>query len=314
MGATSGVGFEATAQLAEAGYTRVTITGRSLERAEQARADLEARTGRDVFATLALELDSPESVWSAGVELVRRGDQIDFLLLNAGVLSGGELIRTEEGIEGTVAPMIGHHRLTMRLLEAGPLSEDTRIVTSGSEAARGDVPIMNSIEPPKLAAEHFANDPIAAVAIQRFDPPLQYSPTTAYSMAKVLVAYWTATLARRLPAEMTVNAVSPGNALTTSAPRNAGFMMRRIMLPLMKILPGMSDTVTVATKRYLDAAQFADDQSGDFYASPPKKMISWMEKVVVPHVLDEAGQEAAWETIDLVASANIEAVKPAGAL
>ena len=184
---------------------------------------------------------------------------------------------------------VGHHRLTMRLLEAGLLSEKARIVTSGSEAARGDVPMMNPIELPKLAAEHFANDPIAAVAIQRFDPPLQYSPTTAYSMAKVLVAYWTATLARRLPAGMTVNAVSPGNTLTTGAPRNAGFMMRRIMLPLMKILPGMSDTVAVAAKRYLDAAQFADDQSGDFYASPPKKMIDRMEKVVVPHVLDEAG-------------------------
>ena len=33
-GATSGVGFEAAAQLAESGYARVTISGRSAERAE----------------------------------------------------------------------------------------------------------------------------------------------------------------------------------------------------------------------------------------------------------------------------------------
>ena len=82
-GATSGVGFEAAAQLAESGYARVTITGRSAARAETARAELVARTGREVFETLAVDLDRPKSVREAGEELARRGQKFDLLLLNA---------------------------------------------------------------------------------------------------------------------------------------------------------------------------------------------------------------------------------------
>ena len=68
-GATSGLGFEAAAQLADAGYARVTITGRSESRAEEARAALSARTGRDVFETLAVDLNTPASVSAAAAEL-----------------------------------------------------------------------------------------------------------------------------------------------------------------------------------------------------------------------------------------------------
>ena len=100
-GATSGLGFEAAAQLAESGYAAVTITGRSEHKAEEARSRLVARTGQDVFETLALDLNAPQSVGNAAEELVRRGRKVDFLLLNAGMVSGSDLVRTDEGIEIT---------------------------------------------------------------------------------------------------------------------------------------------------------------------------------------------------------------------
>ena len=67
-GATSGLGLEAAAQLPEAGYDRVIITGRSAASAEKAQQELVRRTGSAVFETLVLDLNSPGSVTDAALE------------------------------------------------------------------------------------------------------------------------------------------------------------------------------------------------------------------------------------------------------
>ena len=53
-GANSGLGFETAAQLADQGYGQVIITARNQHKADAARDELIARTGKDVFETLAL--------------------------------------------------------------------------------------------------------------------------------------------------------------------------------------------------------------------------------------------------------------------
>jgi len=55
-GATSVLGFEAAIHIAQEGYGRVIITGRSTEKAEAAAKALAERTGTDVFQPLALDL------------------------------------------------------------------------------------------------------------------------------------------------------------------------------------------------------------------------------------------------------------------
>ncbi len=301
-GATSGIGFEAAAQLAESGYARVTITGRNPERAEAARGELVARTGRDVFDTLAVDLDKPKSVQRAAEQLARRGQKIDFLLLNAGMVSGGELVRTDEGVEVTQAPLIGHHQLTMQLLEDGLLRAHARIVIASSEAARGDVPMMHPVDLPHFAEKHYAGDlASAAEAVTRFEGPLKYKPTTAYASAKLFVAYWSAALARKLPAGMTVNAISPGGAASTNAGRNANFFMRYLMMPFFKMVPGMMAPVSEAASRYIEAADFSERVSGQFFASAPKKMIGQLHKVELAHVRDRDSQDATWDAVVRVA-------------
>ena len=300
-GATSGLGFEAAAQLAESGYARITITGRSIEGAEAARAELVTRTGR-IFDTLALDLDKPKSVQDATAELADRGEKFDLLLLNAGMVSGGELLRTGEGVEVTHAPLIGHHLLTMGLLEHGLLSDQARIVIAGSEAARGDVPMMNPVDLPDFAAKYYEGDlASAAESLIRSEGPLKYKPMTAYTNAKLFVAYWSAALARKLPAGMTVNAVSPGSALSTNADRNANFLMRFIMIPIIRLVPGMSAPVSAAASRYIEAAEYSEQVNGEFFASAPKKMIGQLHRVQLPHVLDRDSQEATWTAIVRVA-------------
>ena len=85
-GATSGLGHAAARLLAGEGYREIIVTGRSLTGAQQAAVQFAAENKRAIFTPLALDLDKPSSVQSAVAELVKRGQPIDFLLLNAGLV------------------------------------------------------------------------------------------------------------------------------------------------------------------------------------------------------------------------------------
>src|SRR5271167_435355 len=87
-GATSGLGYAAARTLAGEGWREIIVTGRSLGRAQETVAQIAAETKTQVFTPLELDLDRPSSVQSALAELVQRGQPIDFLLLNAGMVPG----------------------------------------------------------------------------------------------------------------------------------------------------------------------------------------------------------------------------------
>uniref|UniRef100_Q01TL4 Short-chain dehydrogenase/reductase SDR n=1 Tax=Solibacter usitatus (strain Ellin6076) TaxID=234267 RepID=Q01TL4_SOLUE len=199
-GTTSGLGHAAARLLAIEGYRQVIITGRSLAKVQETAAGLAAETKTQVFTPLELDLDAPTSVQSALAELVRLGRPIDFLLLNAGWIGGKERVLTAAGIEATQAPLIGHHQLTVGLLRANLLSPNVRIVVAGSESARGDVPLFPYTDVAALAATQHQGDRSAAVeAVLRSGPNVMYEPNRAHSDAKLIVAWWVAALARRLP-------------------------------------------------------------------------------------------------------------------
>ena len=187
-GATSGLGFEAAAQLPERGYGRVIITGRDLDRAEAARQQLVEQTDRDVFEVVVVDFNLPDSVQAAALDLAAREVTIDFLLLNAGVVSGQGLVVTEAGVEITFASsLVGHHQLTAELLDQGRLSDSTRIVIAGSEAARGDVPTFSVTDLPTLANKHYvANLEAAAVALIRGSAPGRYKSGNTSPVSMVL--------------------------------------------------------------------------------------------------------------------------------
>jgi NAD(P)-dependent dehydrogenase (short-subunit alcohol dehydrogenase family) len=142
-GTTSGLGYAAASMLATKGYRQVIVTGRSLDRVQETAAQLAAETKTRVFTPLELDLDAPTSVQSALAKLVRLGLPIDFLLLNAGLVGGKKRVLTAAGVEASQAPLIGHHQLTVGLLRANLLSPNARIVISGAEPARGDVPLFS---------------------------------------------------------------------------------------------------------------------------------------------------------------------------
>lgn len=302
-GASSGLGFEAAAQFADEGFGRVIVAARTGEKADAAVSNLRARTHSDSFEPLVLDLDDHAGVLDAVAELSARGGKIDVLLLNAGIVPAKEIMMTMGGIEATAsATLIGHHLLTMQLLEHGALSSEARIIIAGSEAARGDVPMFKPIDVHDLADRAFGGDLEAAIeAVMRTDPEVDYDSGNQYATVKVFAAWWATELAKRLPEGMTANTVSPGSTPETNADRNAPFLMKRVLVPFFKLVPGMSHTVGDGARRYLDVAQLGREHTGKFFASRPKKMTGPLHEITMDHLDNEAAHTALWNVASKVA-------------
>jgi NAD(P)-dependent dehydrogenase (short-subunit alcohol dehydrogenase family) len=304
-GATSGLGHAAARLLAVGGYREIIVTGRSLARVQETPAQLAAETKRQVFTPLELELDTPSSVQSALAELVKRGRPIDFLLLNAGMVPGKARVITAAGVEASQAPLIGHHQLTVGLLRANLLSPNARIVIASAEPARGGVPMFKYTDVDALAAKYHGGDLTAAMeALLRNGPNVKYVPNNAYADAKLIVAWWAAALARRLPSGMAVYAVSPGAATATKVSRQASLAVKYLFVPIANLIPGMNQTPETAARRYLQASEFGTDVSGQFFASAQGKFSGPIEAQRHPHLLDGANQEAAWQAVVNVSGVN----------
>ncbi|KRB20528.1 MULTISPECIES: SDR family NAD(P)-dependent oxidoreductase [Mesorhizobium] len=310
-GATSGLGYAAARSLAEEGWGEIIITGRRLAQAKEAAAQLAAETKRQTFTPLELELDTPASVRCALAELVTQARPVDFLLLNAGLVPTKKRVITAAGIEASEAPLIGHHQLTVGLLRADLLSPDARIVITSAEPARGGVPMFKYTDLPTFAAKSFQGNRTAAVeALIRNGPNVKYAPNNAYADAKLIIAWWVAALARRLPSGMAVYAVSPGASNDTKVARNAGLLVKYLMIPIVNLIPGMNQKPETAARRYLQASEFGTDVSGQFFASAQGKFSGPMEVQRQPHLHDRASQEAAWQAVVKVSGIDLSNPAP----
>jgi len=137
-------------------------------------------------------------ILTAAAQLKERGGQIDYLLLNAGMMGSATLTRTKEGIElAAAASLVGHHVLTMQLLDDALLSPKAHIVISGSEAARGDVPMMTLTDVPEFADKHTGGDRVAAVVkMLKGEEPYVYANTPNYAHQSA----WSTPISTILPA------------------------------------------------------------------------------------------------------------------
>ncbi len=305
-GATSGLGYAAARLLAAEGYREVIVTGRSLAQIKETAAQLAAETDRQIFTPLELDLNDPVNVHSAVAALVKQGRPVDFLLLNAGLVPYKQRVITAAGVEASQAPLIGHHQLTVGLLNANLLSPNARIVIAGAEPARGGVPMFKYTDLPEFAAKyHQANRTAAVEALIRNGPNVKYVPNNTYADAKLIIAWWTAALARRLPSGMAVYAVSPGGATATKVVRSASPLLKYLFIPIVNLIPGMNQTPETAARRYLQASEFGTDVSGQFFASAQGKFSGPIEVQRQPHLYDRASQEAAWQAVVKVSGVDL---------
>ena len=128
-----------------------------------------------------------------------------------------------------------------------------------------------------VANDHHDGDLVAAIeSLAKIAGPYSFSSNNEYVSSKMVVAWWAAARSRKLPAGMTVNAVSPGSVPGTNFGRNASWMVRLLMVPMMKImgpLMGMAGSIETAAARYVVAADFGNDETGHFYASENRKKL-----------------------------------------
>ena len=305
-GTTSGLGYAAARLLAAEGWREVIVTGRSLagsrKRPLNSRLRPKERSSRrwSWIWTRRPAFSPPSPSWSSEV-----GRSISCCSMPGWSLARQRVL-TAAGIEASQAPLIGHHQLTVGLLRANLLSPNARIVIAGAEPARGGVPMFKYTDVPAFAAKYYRGDRTAAVeALIRNGPNVKYVPNNAYADAKLIIAWWVAALARRLPSGMAVYAVSPGGATATKVVRNAGPLLKYLFIPIVNLIPGMNQTPETAARRYLQASEFGTDVSGQFFASAQGKFSGPIEAQRHPHLHDRASQEAAWQAVVNVSGVDL---------
>jgi hypothetical protein len=81
--------------------------------------------------------------------------------------------------------------------------------------------------------------------------------------------------------------------------------LKYLFIPIVKLIPGMTQTPETAARRYIQASKFGTDLSGQFFASAPKKLTGPIEAMRHPHLHDRANQEAAWKAVVKVSGADL---------
>lgn len=116
-GATSGLGFETSVQLARLGAS-VTFVARDRDRALKARASIVELSGRDDVSFVLADMSDLDSVRRAAESYLQQHDSLDVLIHNAGALSR-HYETAPSGVEVTVAAQVlGPFLLTGLLLPA----------------------------------------------------------------------------------------------------------------------------------------------------------------------------------------------------
>lgn len=248
-GANGGLGKAITETLAKSGY-RVIMACRNRQKAEQLRKQIVSLSGNSEIEIGELNLASFASVQRFAVQQLRRGEKIEALINNAGVMCR-EFGLTEDGMEQMLqvnyaSPWLLTHLLLPALAGGG------RIINTSSCTYRLG-----------KADEHF------------FDVTAEnYGLFKIYGRSKLGVLMFTAELARRLKDQkITVNAVDPGVVNTGMITMHRWFdpLTNLFFRPFIK-----SPQKGAATSLHLALSEAGRSVSGGFWVNrhlremPPK--------------------------------------------
>lgn len=191
-GATSGIGLEASAELARRG-ARVVMVGRDPAKTEAAVAGVRTRSGPGEVSHLLCDFSSQAAIRELAAAFLARHDRLDVLVNNAGGVNKARRV-TVDGIEMTFAVNhLGYFLLTNLLCERIQRSAPARIVTVASIGHR-----QGTLDFEDLGFERGG-----------------YSIMRAYTRSKLANVLFAAELARRLEGTgVTSNSLHPGSVAT----------------------------------------------------------------------------------------------------
>jgi NAD(P)-dependent dehydrogenase (short-subunit alcohol dehydrogenase family) len=248
-GGGRGLGRVTAEKLAAQGH-RVILTARSPKSGAEVVMDIQARHPGARVELAPLNLSSLEGVRTFAKGLLERGEPIDVLFHNAGVMQQSPERRlTADGLEETLgvnvlAPYLLTHEL-WPLLErsrARVVCVSSRMHMPGGRGA----PVRYDFDDPQLEKD--------------------YDHDRAYKNSKLALLWFTYELARRAASHgVTVNAVCPGFVPVTAAESVTGFM--RFFLRHVLVHAPFAQSVDDATDSFVFMAvdPSLDGVTGKFY-------------------------------------------------
>lgn len=245
-GANAGLGFETALELARGGAS-VVMACRSMERAQKAQSELLERVPAGTTTILPLDVSEPESIRAFARALAGRGDRLDVLINNAGIVAV-PLSRNSVGHEMQLATnYLGAFALTGLLLPLLRADGRPRVVNVGSHASRlGKLPLD--------------------------DPNWERTPYRefkAYARSKVALLSFTMELERRLRrsgSNVIALGAHPGFA-ATDIRRNSPKLSTRSVVGrwLEKLGASFTPTAAEACRSIVHAARHEGVRSGDYW-------------------------------------------------
>lgn len=190
-GATSGIGFEASVELARRG-AQVVMVGRDAARTDAARLKAIERSGSRDITHLLCDFASQKAIRKLASDILARHQRLHLLVNNAGGVNKARAL-TEDGIERTFAVNhLGYFLLTQLLRDRLVASAPARVVSVASIGHR-----QGSLDFDDLGFEK------------------GYSIMRAYARSKLANVLFAAELARRLERTgVTSNSLHPGTVDT----------------------------------------------------------------------------------------------------
>lgn len=263
-GATSGIGLEASVQLAKQGH-RVVMVGRDEAKTRACVEDVKRRSGSSAVEHLLADFASQASIRALADAYRAKYDRLDVLVNNAGSVFKDRGL-TQDGVELTFGVNhLGYFLLTNLLLDLLKKSAPSRIVVVASASHyRGTMDLDD------LGYEKGG-----------------YFIMAAYERSKLANVMMTRSLAKRLEgAGVTINALHPGTVATnifTKAPAWA-----KPVLALAKWLVMISPEEGAQTITYLATSPEVEGQSGLYFQKNQPKGVARLAR-------DEALAEALWK-------------------
>lgn len=268
-GANVGLGKETARQLALKQTTeKIILACRNPQKAQDAKTDLEASTGRNIFDIVIMDVSDPDSVRVAVDSLQ---EPVDAVVLNAGGMGGktpGKL--TPSGMNQLAATnVLGHVVLVDELIKQDKLKEV--VILASSEAARGIKKMgMHQPELKTSSTDEFASILDGSYFGEKFDP------MQAYGHVKYAATQWMSSLSRKYP-EIRFVSMSPGatsgTAITEELPLFNKIMFKYVMMPIVMPLQGMIHGLDKGAKRFVDVISDTSYKTGTFYASKDGKVV-----------------------------------------
>jgi len=238
-GCSSGLGLESMRVLALRG-ARVLGTARTLEKARAACAAV----GGDAVP-LACELSDPRSVRACVEAVLARGERLDALIANAGIMA---LPRREvrHGHElQFLTNHLGHAILVLGAVGRDLLADDARVVILSSSAHR--------------------RAPRSGIAFDDLSLERGYTPWGAYGQSKLANLLFARALARRfVGTRRTANAVHPG-VIFTNLGRHMG-LAARVLGPVASAIALKRVHQGAATQCYVAVHPSVATRNGEYFA------------------------------------------------